>query len=189
MILGGIIRMKTIDTNVKDFRIREATREDISLVFQFIKELAEYEKMTDDVVATEEILMESLFDKEVAEVVFGEYKGEPVGFALYFHNFSTFIGRPGLYLEDIFIRPEARGKGFGKIMMSYVAKVAKDRNCGRMEWACLDWNTPSIEFYKKIGAIPMEEWTVYRATEDVFSEMAEGFKKDSQSKTGDFYNL
>lgn len=181
--------MKLIDTNIENFKIRKAGKEDISIVLEFIKELAEYEKMTDDVVATEEILEESLFTQKVAEVVFGEYNGEPVGFALFFHNFSTFIGRPGIYLEDIFIRPEARGKGFGKIMISYVAKVAKERNCGRLEWACLDWNTPSIEFYKSIGAIPMEEWTVYRAKEDTISKLAEGFTVSKPINGGDFYNL
>lgn len=180
---------KIVNTSIEDFKIREAKKADIGLIFQFIKELAEYEKMSDDVVATEEILMESIFEKNIAEVVFGEYKGEAVGFALFFHNFSTFVGRPGLYVEDIFIRPEARGKGFGKIMFSYLANVAKERNCGRMEWSCLDWNAPSIEFYKKINAIPMDEWTIYRATEDVFSEMAEEFREGNGSKTDDFYNL
>lgn len=183
------MKMNLIDTNIEDFKIRKATREDIPLVLEFIKELAEYEKMSDDVVATEESLMESIFDKEIAEVVFGEYKGKPVGFALFFHNFSTFIGRPGLYLEDIFIRPEARGKGFGKTMILYLSSVAKDRNCGRMEWTCLDWNTPSIEFYKSIGAIPMDEWTVYRAREDIILKMADEFTVSKQLETGDFYNL
>lgn len=178
-----------VDTNIEDFKIRKAERKDTGLIFQFIKELAVYEKMTDDVVATEEILEESLFDKSIAEVIFGEYKGEAVGFALFFHNFSTFVGRPGLYLEDIFIRPEARGRGFGKIIFSYLANLAKERNCGRMEWACLDWNTPSIEFYKSIGAIPMDGWTIYRAEEDTFIKMAEGFKVIKPSTDQDFYNL
>jgi GNAT superfamily N-acetyltransferase len=182
--------MKSIvDTNIKDFKIRTATREDIPLVLQFIKELAVYEKMLDEVIATEETLEESLFEKKVAEVVFGEYKGEAVGFALFFHNFSTFIGRPGLYLEDIFIRPEARGKGFGKTMILYLANVAKERNCGRMEWVCLDWNAPSIEFYKSIGAIPMDEWTVYRAKEDVLKKLADEFKGSNSSNTKDLDNL
>lgn len=181
--------MKLIDTNIEDFKIRKATRQDIPLVLDFIKELAEYEKMTDDVVATEEGLMEAIFDKEIAEVVFGEDKGKPVGFALFFHNFSTFVGRPGLYLEDIFIRPQARGKGFGKTMILYLASVARERNCGRMEWTCLDWNTPSIEFYKKIGAIPMDEWTIYRAREDVISDLADEFGRSKISKGEDFYNL
>lgn len=178
-----------VDTNIEDFKIRLATRKDIPLVLQFIKELAEYEKMSDDVVATEETIEESLFDKKVAEVIFGEYKGEPVGFALFFHNFSTFVGRPGLYLEDIFIRPEARGKGFGKTIFSYLANLAKERNCGRMEWVCLDWNTPSIEFYKSIGAIPMDEWTIYRAEEETFKKMAEKFKISNGSNTKDLDNL
>lgn len=178
-----------VDTKIEGFKIRQAKREDTPLILQFIKELAEYEKMSDDVVATEEILEESLFDKKTAEVIFGEYNGKAVGFALYFHNFSTFVGRPGLYLEDIFIRPEARGKGFGKTIFSYLAKVAKERNCGRMEWVCLDWNTPSIEFYKNIGAIPMDEWTIYRAEEKVFNEMVEEFGVSKPSGKEDFYNL
>lgn len=178
-----------VNTNIEDFKIRKATREDTPLVLQFIKELAEYEKMSEDVFATEEILEESLFDKKTAEVIFGEYKGEAVGFALFFHNFSTFVGRPGLYLEDIFIRSEARGKGFGKIIFAYLANLAKERNCGRMEWVCLDWNTPSIEFYKSIGAIPMDEWTIYRAEENTFKKMAEKFNISNSSSVEDLDNL
>ncbi len=151
-----------IDTKLKDLKLRFAEEKDISLVLEFIKELAEYEEMLDEVVATEEILMDSLFNKKTAEVVIGEYNGRPVTFALFFHNFSTFLGRPGIYLEDLYVKPEMREKGIGTIMLAFLAKLAKERNCGRLEWWCLDWNEPSIKFYKQMGAIPMEDWTVYR---------------------------
>ena len=154
------------------FTIRDAGPEDIPLIFTFIKELAVYEKMLDEVVATEELLKEWIFDKAKAEVIFGEVDGNPVGFALFFHNFSTFVGRGGLYLEDLYIRPEHRGKGFGKAMLSHLARIAVDRGCGRFEWCCLDWNTPSIEFYKSLGAIPMDGWTTYRLSGEALRRLS-----------------
>ncbi|KIE45454.1 acetyltransferase domain protein [Clostridium argentinense CDC 2741] len=164
-----------INTKVKDFNLRFAEEKDIPLVLEFIKELADYEKLLHEVVATEEILKESLFERKVAEVVIGEYEGKPVGFALFFHNFSTFLGRPGIYLEDLYVKPEVRGKGFGKILLSFLAKLAVDRKCGRLDWWCLDWNEPSIKFYKQLGAVPMDEWTVYRVHNEALSELAENF--------------
>lgn len=119
--------------------------------------------------------MDSLFVRKAAEVIIGEYDGEPVGFALFFHNFSTFLGRPGIYLEDLYIRPEMRGRGYGKTLLVFLAKLAKERNCGRFEWWCLDWNEPSINFYKSIGAIPMDEWTVYRVTGQALDDLADEF--------------
>ncbi|ARC87119.1 GNAT family N-acetyltransferase [Clostridium argentinense] len=164
-----------MNTKVKDFNLRFAEEKDIPLVLEFIKELADYEKLLHEVVATEEILKESLFERKVAEVVIGEYEGKPVGFALFFHNFSTFLGRPGIYLEDLYVKPEVRGKGFGKILLSFLAKLAVDRKCGRLDWWCLDWNEPSIKFYKQLGAVPMDEWTVYRVHNEALSELAENF--------------
>ncbi len=164
-----------INTNLEDFQLRLAKRKDVSLILEFIKELATYEKMSDDVVATEEMLLDSLFDRKMAEVIIGEYKGKAVAFALFFHNYSTFLGRPGIYLEDLYVRPQMRGKGIGKIMLSFLAKLAIERKCGRLEWACLNWNEPSIEFYKQMGATPMEEWTVYRVTEDALDKLAMKF--------------
>lgn len=164
-----------IETKISGFKLRFAKSDDVSLILDFIKGLAVYEKMLDEVVATEETLMESLFEKKAAEVVIGEYEGEPVCFALFFTNFSTFVGKPGIYLEDLFVKPEMRGKGFGKALISFVAKVAKDRNCGRFEWACLDWNEPSIAFYKSMGAVPMSDWTVYRVTDTALDRLAEVF--------------
>lgn len=150
------------EITINDFNIRFATEEDLGLILQFIKDLAEYEHMSDQVVATEELLKEYLFQQKKAEVIIGEYQQKPVSFALFFHNFSTFLGRPGIYLEDLFVKPEMRGKGFGKATLSFLSKLVEERNYGRLEWACLDWNEPSIRFYKKIGAKPMDDWTVYR---------------------------
>ena len=150
---------------MSELEIRFAEEKDVPLILQFIKELADYEKCLDQVVATEEILRESLFGgRRNAEVILAYWQNQPVGFALFFHNFSTFLGRPGLYLEDLYIVPEARGKGFGKTMMIYLAKLAKERNCGRFEWWVLDWNEPALEFYRSLGAVPMSEWTVQRVT-------------------------
>ena len=152
---------------------RFAGREDVPLILQFIKGLAAYEKMEDQVVATEELLTEWIFEKQKAEVLFAVEEGEEVGFALFFHNFSTFLGRAGLYLEDLFVKPEFRGKGYGKALLGRLAQIAKERGCGRMEWWCLDWNRPSIDFYRSLGAEPMDEWTVYRLTGDTLDHMAE----------------
>ncbi|MBQ2911460.1 MAG: GNAT family N-acetyltransferase, partial [Clostridia bacterium] len=136
--------------------------------------LAEYEKMSDEVVATEELLTEWIFDKNKAEVIFAlDESGKEVGFALFFHNFSTFLGRAGIYLEDLFVLPECRGKGYGKCLLRQLAKIAVERKCGRLDWWCLDWNQPSIDFYKSLGAVPMDEWTTFRITGDTLTKMAE----------------
>ncbi|WP_313757390.1 GNAT family N-acetyltransferase [Tissierella sp.] len=168
--------MKTLTpTKNEHFKIRFAEGKDVKLILDFIKELADYEKLLHEVVATEEILMDSLFVRKAAEVIIGEHDGEPVGFALFFHNFSTFLGRPGIYLEDLYVRPEMRGKGYGKIFLSFLAKLAIERNCGRFEWWCIDWNEPSINFYKSIGAVPMDEWTVYRVHNQTLIDLANEF--------------
>ena len=147
------------------FTIRPARPEEAGLVLEYIKKIAAYEKCSDEVVADEATIYHSLFVEHSAEVVFGEEDGNVVGFALFFHNFSTFVGRKGLYLEDLFILPEKRGRGYGKALLKYLAKLAVERNCGRMEWICLDWNEPALKVYRSIGAIPMDEWTVQRLTE------------------------
>ncbi len=165
--------MEIHKTNIEGFEIRFATKKDVPLIFEFIKGLAEYEKMLDEVVATEEGLAESLFDKKQAEVIIGEVQGKPVGFALFFHNYSTFLGKANLYLEDLFVKPEYRGKGYGKTLLSFLGKIAVDRECGRLDWWCLDWNTTSIDFYKEMGAVPMDEWTVYRVEGEKLKRLAE----------------
>lgn len=151
---------------MNDISFRPAVPEDCPLILSFIKALAEYEKMSDQVVATEELLKEWIFEKGKAEVIFPVVDGEKVGFALFFHNFSTFLGRAGIYLEDLFIKPEHRGKGYGKATLQELGRIALERGCGRLEWACLDWNRPSIDFYLSLDAKPMDEWTVYRLTGD-----------------------
>ena len=151
---------------------RSATEADTGLILQFIRALAEYEKMLDLVVADEELLADQLFQKKNAEVIFAMEEGKEVGFALFFHNFSTFLGRSGLYLEDLFVYPEYRGKGYGKALLKKLAAIAAERGCGRMEWWCLDWNRPSIDFYKALGAEPMSDWTVYRLTGQTLDRMA-----------------
>ncbi len=151
----------------EELKIREATIEDVPLILSFIKELAEYERLAQEVIATEEIIKESLFGKkQYAEVLIAEYKGEPAGQALFFHNFSTFVGRPGIYLEDIYVRSAFRHKGIGKALLLYLINLAKERNCGRVEWAVLDWNESAINFYKSLGAVPMDGWKIFRLTED-----------------------
>lgn len=151
---------------MSDISFRPAVPEDCPLILSFIKALADYEKMSDQVVTTEELLREWIFEKGKAEVIFPVVDGEEVGFALFFHNFSTFLGRAGIYLEDLFIKPEHRGKGYGKATLQQLGRIALERRCGRLEWACLDWNRPSIDFYLSLDAKPMEEWTVYRLTGD-----------------------
>jgi len=153
--------------------IRYAERKDTAIILNFIKDLAVYENMLDQVVATEELLGEWLFDKKAAEVIFAVEEGKEVGFALFFHNFSTFLGRAGIYLEDLFVLPEYRGKGYGKGLLRKLAQIALERGCGRLEWACLDWNTPSIDFYLSLGAQPMDEWTTYRLTGETLHKMAQ----------------
>ena len=151
---------------------RRAEEKDAALILRFIQELAAYEKLDGQVVATEELLREWIFEKKKAEVLFPMEEGVEVGFALFFHNFSTFLGRAGLYLEDLYIRPEHRGKGYGKATLQKLARIAVERGCGRLEWSCLDWNKLSIDFYLSLGAVPMEEWTVYRLTGETLTQMA-----------------
>lgn len=152
---------------------RYAAENDCARILFFIKELAAYEKMLDEVVATEELLKEWLFEKEKAEVIFACENGVEIGFALFFHNFSTFLGRAGIYLEDLFVLPECRGKGYGKAILKELARIAVERKCGRLEWWCLDWNQPGIDFYLSLGAEPMDDWTVYRITGQTLIKLAE----------------
>ena len=152
---------------------RYAERNDVALILRFIKELAEYEKMLDEVVADEKKLEEWIFDKQKAEVIFVLENDKEGGVALYFHNFSTFLGRAGIYLEDLYVRPEYRGKGYGKAILKKLAAIAVDRGCGRLEWSCLNWNKPSIDFYLSLGAKPMSDWTVYRIAGDTLQSFAE----------------
>ena len=154
------------------FTIRPARPDEAGLGLEYIKKIAAYEKCSDEVVADEATLYHSLFVVHSAEVVFGEEDGAVIGFALFFHNFSTFVGRKGLYLEDLFILPEKRGRGYGKALLKYLAELAVERNCGRMEWICLDWNEPALKVYRSIGAIPLDEWTVQRLTEPDLREFA-----------------
>ncbi len=144
------------------FQIRKAVPKDTPVIFDLIKKLALYERLENDVITSVEELQENIFSKNFAKVLIAEESGKPVGFALYFYNFSTFVGKPGIYLEDLFVEPEYRGKGYGKALLVALAKIAKEEDCGRFEWSVLDWNTPSIEFYKALGAKPMDEWTVFR---------------------------
>lgn len=156
--------------NKLDFRFAE--KKDTPLILQFIKELADYEKMLNEVVTTEELLKEWIFEKNKAEVIFALEDDVEVGFALFFHNFSTFLGRAGIYLEDLYVRPEYRGKGYGKGLLKKLAQITVERGCGRLEWCCLDWNKPSIEFYLSMGAVPMNEWTIYRLTGDTLKNFS-----------------
>ncbi len=158
---------------MENIRFRYAEKSDVSKILEFIKDLAEYENMSADVVATEDLLREWIFEKKKAEVIFALEDETEVGFALFFHNFSTFLGRAGIYLEDLFVKPEYRGKGYGKGLLKKLAQIAKERGCGRLEWWCLDWNKPSIDFYRSLGAEPMEEWTTYRITGETLDKLAE----------------
>lgn len=172
-----MIMKESIRTSIPGFSIRFATNKDTGLILSFIKELAVYEKLEHEVEATVENLEKYLFrDNAKAEVIIGEYQDEPVGFALFFHNFSTFLGKPGIYLEDLFIKPDHRGNGYGKALLSYLAYTAEERNCGRLEWSVLDWNEPAIDFYEKLGAVPMDEWTVYRVTGVSLTDLASDFR-------------
>jgi len=157
------------------FTIRPALEQDTALILEFIKALAAYEKLPDQVTATEETLRQSLFVRRAAEVIIGELHGKPVCFALFFHNFSTFQGLPGLYLEDLFVNEQHRGHGFGRRMLAYLAKLARERNCGRFEWICLDWNESALEVYRKLGAIPMEDWTIQRMEGTPLTALAEEY--------------
>jgi GNAT superfamily N-acetyltransferase len=160
---------------LKNFTIRAATETDAALILSFIHGLAEYEELLHEVVATEDSLRESLFGKHrAAEVVIGEWEQKPVAFALYFHNYSTFLGRSGIYLEDLYVNPDMRGRGIGKSMLTYLAQLTCARKCGRLEWSVLDWNEPALKFYHSIGAVLMDEWTVHRLTGDALTQLAGG---------------
>ena len=161
-------------TETKNFTIRPATIVDVPIILQLIRDLATYERAPNEVTATEAQLMAVLFgEKPVAEVLLAFEDKMPIGFAVFFRNFSTWLGKPGLYLEDLFVKPEARGKGYGRALLIYLARIARDRGCGRMEWAVLDWNEPAIQFYKKIGAQPLDEWKIFRLTRDGIAKLAE----------------
>jgi GNAT superfamily N-acetyltransferase len=167
---------KLIRTNNSDVTIRFATEQDVPLILSLIRGIAEYEKLLREVVATEELLNKNLFgNRRIAEVILAFYKNEPAGFALFFHNFSTFLGKSGIYLEDLFVKPELRGKGIGKMLLTYLGKLAIERDCGRIEWSVLDWNEPAIDFYKKLGAQPMDEWTAFRVTGEAIEKLADQF--------------
>jgi len=154
--------------------LRKAQKEDVPLILEFIKALAEYERMSDEVMTTEETLRKTLFgEKSYAEVILAELNGKAVGFALFFHNYSTFVSKPGLYLEDIFVYPDYRGMGIGKSMMKYLARLAVERDCGRFEWSCLNWNKPSLEFYRSLGAVTMDDWVILRVDGEKLLKMAE----------------
>ena len=160
-------------TQIDGFEIREAVVDDLPLILRFIKDLAEYERMRDDVITTEEILKHSIFGEgSNTSVLLAFYNDEPVGFAIYFYNFSSFLGKKGIYLEDLFVQPDARGKGFGKALLIRLAEIARDEDCGRLEWAVLDWNEPAIDFYKKLGAVQMDEWTVFRLNREAIEILA-----------------
>jgi GNAT superfamily N-acetyltransferase len=163
-----------MQTRQQDFKIRSATLTDIPVILQLIKDLATYERAPNDVTATQQGLQSVLFgDKPAAEVRLAYESDTPVGFAVFFHNFSTWLGRSGLYLEDLFVKPEHRGKGYGRALLVDLARIARSRRCGRLEWAVLDWNDPAIQFYRKLGAKPMDEWTVFRLTEDGIAALAD----------------
>lgn len=166
----------SIPTKISGFTIRHALEADVPLILGFVKELAGYEKLSDEVIATEEDYRHYLFgEKRFAEVIIGEFGSEPVGYALYFYNFSTFTGRPGIYLEDLYVEPDQRGKGFGKALLAYLARLAVDKQCRRYEWAVLDWNQPSIDFYESFGATLMKEWIITRLTGDDLVKLAMQF--------------
>src|SRR6267142_5257574 len=167
---GFIAKMKRVAV----FEIRPACLQDVPVILELIRDLATYERAPDEVTATEEQLVDVLFgEKPVAEVLLAFEEESPVGFAVYFYNFSTWLGRPGLYLEDLFVKPEKRGKGYGHALLVELAKIARDRGCGRVEWAVLNWNEPASKFYRALGAQPMHEWTVFRLTRDEIAKLAD----------------
>jgi len=168
------------EAEIPGLEIRPATVDDVALVLSFIRKLAAYERLSHEVVATEDLLRETLFGPcRSAEVVLAYYEGRPVGFALFFHNFSTFLGRPGLYVEDLYVDESCRGRGIGKALLAYLAQLARQRHCGRLEWWVLDWNEPAIRFYKGLGAVPMDEWTVFRLTGQALDRLAEGHPRQA----------
>jgi GNAT superfamily N-acetyltransferase len=170
------------NTAISDFEVRAAVEDDVPLILQFIRKLAEYERLSHEMVATGEMLQETLFgEKKTAEVIIGEYRRSPVGFAIYFHNYSTFLGRPGIYIEDLYVDEEHRGSGFGFALFHYIVRLARERKCGRLEWAVLDWNEPAIRFYKKLGAVAMSDWTVYRLTGQALDGLAD--RNDSEGES------
>ena len=163
--------MNSSDTSA--FQVKSATESEVPVIFSFIKKLAEYERLSSEVVATEDSLRETLFgQRRTAEVAIGYLETKPVGFVLFFHNYSTFLGKPGLYIEDLFVDEDYRGRGYGRALLLHVARLAKERGCGRLEWAVLDWNQPAIGFYKKLGALPLSEWTVFRVAGKSLEELA-----------------
>jgi len=165
-----------IKTKNPDLTLRFATEEDTPLIFDFIKGLAQYEKLFNEVEATEELLRSTLFgERKFVYILIADYKNEPAGFAIFFHNFSTFVGKPGIYVEDLFVKPEFRKNGIGRTLLSYITKLGAERNCGRIEWAVLDWNTPAIQFYRSLGSIPKNEWTIYRLNGSAITDLAKGF--------------
>jgi GNAT superfamily N-acetyltransferase len=166
-----------------NFEIRPARVEDVPVILGLIRELATYERAPDEVTATEEQLVDVLFgEKRVAEVLLAFEGKSPVGFAVFFHNFSTWLGRPGLYLEDLFVKPDKRGKGYGRALLVDLAKIARERVCGRMEWAVLNWNEPAIKFYRALGAKPLDQWTVYRLTGDGITRLAESDEVEQEQE-------
>jgi len=165
-------------TSIEGFSIRHAVPEDVPLILQFIRDLAEYERLAHEVVATENDLEQHLFGEVPrAEVLIAEANERAVGFALFFHNFSTFLGQPGIYLEDLFVKPEDRGRGYGKALLTCLASIARDRGCGRMEWCVLDWNQPAIDFYESLGADLKKGWLLNRVTDDALHQMAHKFEE------------
>src|SRR5947208_8761966 len=179
-VMDSHIGVKTAQT----FQIRPAGVEDVPVILQLIRDLATYERAPDEVSATEEQLVDVLFGERRAAEVLLVFEGEsPVGFAVYFYNFSTWLGRPGLYLEDLFVKPDKRGNGYGRALLVELANIARDRDCGRMEWAVLDWNEPAIKFYRALGSKPMHEWTVFRLTRAEIARLAEDQQQEQESKT------
>jgi GNAT superfamily N-acetyltransferase len=166
--------MQEMETNIPHYKVRKAKPGDEKILCDLIKELASYENLLDEVEATEERIRETIFDKQYAEVLIGEYDGKPISYALFFHNYSTFLTKPGLYLEDIYVKPEYRQLGIGKLFFQILAKIAVERDCGRMEWTCLDWNEPSLKFYKKMGAMPKSEWVIHRVAGNGLQQLADG---------------
>jgi GNAT superfamily N-acetyltransferase len=165
-----------IETTIEGLSLRLATANDVPQILQFIQALAEYEKLSDQVVATEEKLRATLFGAQpFAEVVMADYQGQAAGFALFFHNYSTFLAKPGMYLEDLFVDPNLRGKGIGKALITFLAKLAVERDCGRLEWSVLDWNQPAIDFYQSLGAVMLHDWRINRVTGDTLTNMAKMF--------------